>query len=450
MKMKKIIPLLLVSSLIFTSCGKKAEPTVEEETYTAVRVTTASPSGISKEVTYSGKIEPSDQVAVISKMSGTVTNAYKNVGDYVNQGEALLTVDDKDIQNAISQAQAQKNSADLAIKQAQNSKNNITGAQYDQSLLQLETSIKNLENQIATATESKNFAKTALDNAKTAYDNSKTLYDAGVVSKSDFDNAKLGYDQAQVSYSQAEKSLSTLNTQLAQAKKSYELTKNNVVKESQGTAQIGVEQAQAASNSAQLAIDIASQNLKDTTTTSPISGIVSTKGAVVGQMISPTSIAYTISNIDEVVATIKVSENIINTLNVGDPVKVSINSLGNNLSGVVTEINPVGDQTSTFPVKIKLQNSDHSIKPGMFCEVSFVTESQGNAISLPREAVLRNMDKFYVYVEENGVAKMKEVTTGIDTGKDIEIVSGLNAGEKVITEGQTYVSDNEKVKVLTQ
>ncbi len=433
MKTKQILPVLLATSLFFTSCGKTEEAPVEE-VYTAVKATTIAPTSIDKSITYSGKFEPVEQVSVVAKLGGTVTNTYKNVGDEVSAGETLYSVDDSDIRIAIDQANAQAQAANVAIKQAENSKNSITGAQYEQNILSLETSIKNLETQLSTA-------KDSLALAKTAYDNASTLYASGVVSKNEFDQAENAYNQAQAS-------VTSLENQLTQTKQTYELTKNAVVSENTNSANIGIEQAQAQAKSAQLAVENASKNLEDVAPTSPISGIVSTKGVMAGQMVGTGSVAYTISNIDEVVATINVTENVINKLSVGDTLDVEVSTVDGSFTGTITEINPVATQTSTYPVKIKIDNKDHVIKPGMFCQVSISTENSENAITLPRETVLRNMDQLYVYVIEDGVAKTREVTTGIDNGKDVEILSGLSVGDVVITEGQTYVTDNEKVNLI--
>ncbi len=433
MKIKRIIPLFVASTLLLASCSKE-ETAVVEETLTAVKVSAVTPATINKVVTYSGKFEPVEQVTVMAKLSGTVTNTYKKVGDEVKAGEVLYTIDSSDINLAVTQAQAQANAASLAVNSAQNAKNNITGSQYQQQMLSLETSIKNLESQIATAKEGLALQKTTLDNTK-------KLYDVGA-------SSKIELDQAELSYKNMKSQVDALELQLAQAKESYKLTKEKTIAESQKSADIGIAQAQASANSASLAVQSASKNLKDVSPTAPISGVVSLKNVVTDQMVGGGSAAYQISNIDEVVATINVTENVINKLNVGQEVDLYIKSLDKKVKGKITEVNPVATQTSTYPVKIKISNPDHLIKPGMFCEVEIIADNSNNTISLPREAVLRNIEQFYVYVVEDGVAVMREVQTGIDNGKDIEVVSGLTAGEQVIIEGQTYVSDQEKVNIV--
>ncbi len=433
MKIKKIIPLIVATSILFTSCGSE-EAATTEESLTAVKVTDIAPANIQKVVTYSGKFEPIEQATVVSKLSGTVLETYKNIGDTVKAGDKLYTIDDTDINIAVNQAEAQARAASLAVDSAENAKKNITGAQFEQQLSSMETSIKSLESQLATASD-------ALKLSETNYNNTKTLYEAGAVSKADF-------DQVELSYKQSKASVENLQTQLDSTKKSYESTKNNVVAESQRTADIGIAQAQASANTAELAASSAARNLNDVTPTSPISGVVSLKNVNKAQMISAGSAAYQISNIDKVVATINVTENVINLLTKGQEVSVFIESLDETVTGTITEINPVASQSATYPVKITINNDKHLIKPGMFCKVEIVSESSNNTVVLPREAVLRNMDEYYVYTVNDGVSIMKNVEVGIDNGEEIEIISGLQSGDKVITEGQTYVSDNETVNVI--
>ncbi len=418
-----------------TTEGAQTEvDTNENEGLTAVRVSSIQNSDMAKNVTYSGKIEPSKSISVISKISGNVTNTYKEVGDNVTSGETLFTIDSSDIEMSIQQAQAQVDAANVAVKSAENAKNSITGAQYEQSLLSLESSIENLETSLTTANDALNFAKTT-------YDNAKILYDAGAMSK-------VEYDQAELSYNNANAQVTQLESQLNQAKQSYELTKNNLVAESTDSANLAIEQANAQVSTANIALQNAQKNLEYVAPTSPISGVISAKNVMTGQFTQTGTVAYTISNIDTVVATINVSENIINDLSVGDTVDLSISSIGETLQGTISEINPVANQTSTYPVKINISNPNHTIKPGMFCEVTIETDSSNNTISIPREALLNNMDTKYVYIVEDSKAIIREVETGLDNGQEIEITSGLNVGDQVIVEGQTYVSEGESVNII--
>ena len=85
----------------------------------------------------------------------------------------------------------------------------------------------------------------------------------------------------------------------------------------------------------------------------------------------------------------------------------------------------------------------------MLGEVSFTKESANDTIVLPRSCIIEKDNEVYVYIEENGKAKKVLVTTGIDTGENIQITSGLEEGMNVVTKGQTYLTDGEDVQVIT-
>ncbi len=105
MKMKKVIPLLVATSLIFSSCGSTEEVTsTDENTYTAVKTTELELSDINKTVSYTGKFEPVEQVSVVAKISGNVENTNANIGDQVSAGQTLYSVDSSDIDIAVESA----------------------------------------------------------------------------------------------------------------------------------------------------------------------------------------------------------------------------------------------------------------------------------------------------------------------------------------------------------
>ena len=98
-------------------------------------------------------------------------------------------------------------------------------------------------------------------------------------------------------------------------------------------------------------------------------------------------------------------------------------------------------------MKITLDNSRGLLKPGMLAEVSFITDSSSNTMILPRDAVITKDGEVYVYVVENNIAKKVPVETGIESGENIEIISGLTTDMQVVVKGQTYITDGEEVNV---
>jgi RND family efflux transporter MFP subunit len=101
-----------------------------------------------------------------------------------------------------------------------------------------------------------------------------------------------------------------------------------------------------------------------------------------------------------------------------------------------------------YTVRLYLDNKEYGIRPGMTGSVKLSLDSVDEAIVIKSDAVLDKDGKKIVYIVENDMAVEKEVETGLDTGELIEIISGINQGDSVIIEGQHYVSDGARVKVV--
>ena len=104
--------------------------------------------------------------------------------------------------------------------------------------------------------------------------------------------------------------------------------------------------------------------------------------------------------------------------------------------------------TRTMPAQVDIDNSDELLKPGMFARVEIVLDKKSDIMKLPAECVLKQDDKHFVYViNEESIAVLKYVETGITSNNETEIISGLNEGVKVVKVGQELISDKAKVKI---
>ncbi len=460
----KAITLLLVSTLIFGGCQAKEEvSTAAPETIIPVSVQAIQKGEISSQITYAGRINPSETVSVSSKMAGKVKAVLFDVGDRVNANDTLFTLDEVDVRNQIKQIESQINIAEQGVKSAENSLSTVTGGQYSSQLLQIESQIKNYDKQLETAEINLKNSEIALNNANDAlanvekqYNNSKTLYEAGSLAKNDFEKSELGYkqakagvEQATLGNSQAKVSYDQVVLGLAQAKESYALTTGQVTDENKQRAELGVNQAQASKSSAQVQLDIARRTLEDTTVKAPISGVITSRNAKVSEFTSTQVPAFTIIDMDTVNVEVKISELIINHVEINQEVNVFINTISHDpIKGKIISISPAADQTSTYPIKISIDNKNGIIKPGMFAEVKFDREKSTNTIVLPRNAVFEDQTNSFVYLNENGLAKKVIVKTGIDNGEEIEVTSGLTQGNEVVVKGQNYLNDGDKINVV--
>ena len=186
------------------------------------------------------------------------------------------------------------------------------------------------------------------------------------------------------------------------------------------------------------------------TTLESISGVVTQRGVEIGSFASQSQPAYTILDVSSVKVEVGVSEQMVNEIAIGDTVNVLLTAVSPDpLQGKVSTISPSASQAGTYTVKITLDNSRGLLKPGMLAEVSFITDSSSNTMILPRDAVITKDGEVYVYVVENNIAKKVPVETGIESGENIEIISGLTPDMQVVVKGQTYITDGEEVNVST-
>jgi RND family efflux transporter MFP subunit len=249
--------------------------------------------------------------------------------------------------------------------------------------------------QMATAV---NQAKIAYDDAATALARITTLYEEGAVSLQDYERTQSAYNMARESYAAA------------------------------GDA------------------------IGNATVTSPIGGYVTSVNVSVGGMASQASPAVTISNTDRLEINTGLSENMINKVKPGDTVEVRVKSVSEDSSfvGTVTAMAPAPAVGSlTYPIVITLDSPGEEVKPGMFAEVTIAADKVEGALAVPSKSVfIRAGRQMVISLDASDAVVLNEVTTGVDNGDVIEIKSGLTAGDRVVTEGQSYLNVTSKVNIV--
>lgn len=427
--MKKLFTftaLMLCTVLAVVGCGKKEEtdkPVEEVTQASAVEILTVSKSNIQNEYIYSGTVKPADEVNVLSTLSGKIAKVNYDIGDKVKKGDVLFSMDTTDTINSMNVQKAMLATAEANISTAKTNLDLVNGGA-------MQSQIENAKATLANA-------ELAYNNALTAYENNKVLFASGVVSQTDMDKIETAYKQAETSYNLA--------------KESYNITANELPAENLRKAQDALNTAQASKQSSLAQIKSFEKTLSDANVTSPISGVVAARNATAGTMLSQSAGApFVIINTDKVNISVNVSEQIINSLAVGQDVNVKIAAVSDTLlTGKISTVNPAAGQTGTYEVKIELNNDNGNLKSGMFGEVYFAKDKSENTIVLPRSTVINKDDEDFVYIEENGIAKKIVVETGLDNGDNIEIKTGISEGMNVVIKGQTYLSDGDKVEIIT-
>ncbi|MDP4238023.1 MAG: efflux RND transporter periplasmic adaptor subunit [Bacteroidota bacterium] len=240
--------------------------------------------------------------------------------------------------------------------------------------------------------------------------------------------------------------LSNSETQIENVKRTYKRT--------QELFNVGGASQQELDN-AKLQLDVAQTNLKNlsenTFLISPISGVVTERNYDNGDMYSSQKPVLVVMNINPVKVLINVSESYYSQVKLGMPVDVKFDIFqGAKFQGKVSLIYPTIDMnTRTFPVEIKLNNSNNKVRPGMFARVTMEFGKAKRVLVLDQAIIKQSgSGARFVYVYNNGKVEYKQVEIGRRIESNYEIISGISAGDQVVVAGQSKLVDGASVKLV--
>jgi multidrug efflux pump subunit AcrA (membrane-fusion protein) len=182
---------------------------------------------------------------------------------------------------------------------------------------------------------------------------------------------------------------------------------------------------------------------------SPVNGTVLLKNIETGSNVSVKQPLIEIADMTKLIIRSAVSEEYVSKIKLGQEVTINLHSSGKIMKGKISVITPgirLESRTASIEVLIPF---DQSIKPGMSASLEIVISSKSNVLAIPQDAMIvkPNGEKF-VFIVEDGIAKAKKITTGIESNTEIEVTSGLKEGDKVVVLGQDNLKDGVKVKFL--
>ena len=213
--------------------------------------------------------------------------------------------------------------------------------------------------------------------------------------------------------------------------------------------------AQADYDMARLALNITQKtyyNLAENTyLRSPINGVVTARNYDKGDMYNMAQPIFVVQQIQPLKMLINVSESLFTQVNPGMEFNIEVESYpGETFKGKVNLIYPtINASTHTFPVEIVCQNDDMRLRPGMFARVTACFGTNHHVV-IPDLAVVKQMGsgEHFVYVlQPDNTVKYTLVELGIRMGNRYEIVSGINEGDLIVTEGQARLKDGVSVTV---
>ena len=267
-----------------------------------------------------------------------------------------------------------------------------------------------------------------------SYSATKTATDRAI------ESAKVGVEQAELAVSNTEALLE------AGAAAEQDLTK---AKQALTQAQAGV----ASLAQIQASMDQINKQASLGTVTAPCSGTVTAVNVDRGGMASSAQPSVVIAENGAVEVQVSVAEDVFTGIKVGDTAGVTVSAVSKeSMNGTVSTLPAAANaQTNLYDVSVSLPSGT---KPpiGAFATVTFYTDRRASTISVPTESILtgNNNEQYVFTVNADGTAATRvTVTTGLVTKDSTEIVSGLKAGDRVVTKGQSYLSDGAAVHVVT-
>ena len=118
------------------------------------------------------------------------------------------------------------------------------------------------------------------------------------------------------------------------------------------------------------------------------------------------------------------------------------------IRGVISELSPaISSETRTFKGKILIQNDGLKLRPGMFVKADIVVNKADSAIIIPKDVIQSNRRVKYVYIVEKNTALLRELKTGLEDDKNIQILEGLKENDNLVVKGFETLKENAKVKV---
>lgn len=373
-------------------------------------------------VTASGKIYPVTQVSISAEISGEIVDLPVKEGDKVKEGDLLMRINPDLYESQVEQAQA---------------------------------GLDNTKAQLATARARVLQSKLQFDNAKITFDRNTQLLKDKVISQMDYEQAQLAYETSKAEYEIAQESVTAMEFTVKSSEAMLREMRNNYKRTSIYAPAAGT-----------------------------VVGLNKKKGEkVLGTIQMTGDQLMSIADLTQMEIQVDVSENDVLRIDVGDTANIEVDAyLNRKFKGVVFQIansagsgsvlSAVSDQATNFKVKIYLlpesyadlmkeSNGKYPFYPGMSATVEIKTDVQRNVLSIPIQAITTredttdtNKDKKIneiVYVLDGEKAKEVIVTSGLQDDNFIQIKTGLNEDEKVISGPYNTITnvlkDGDMVKV---
>ena len=394
----------LLGLLSFGCSGgeKEKEPVVSVESALVQR------TRLQRTVTAEAILYPLHQAALVPKISAPVEKFYVNRGSHVRKGQQLALLENKDLSAAAQQSKGE-------FEQAQAAYETTTAASVPEEVQKAQLDAQ--------------AAKQSLEAEQKVYAARENLYKQGALPRKELDAAAVSLTQARNTYEIAQQHLNSL----------LKTSKAQELRSAQG--QLAAAKGKYQSAQAQLSYaDIRS----------PISGVVTDRPLYPGEMATAGTPLLTVMDLSHVIAKAHIPQTEAALLKVGDAAQIDASGMSGPLPGKVAVVSPALDPNSTtVEVWVDARNPHQELKPGTSVHISMLAQTIPDALTVPASAVLTESDgtTSVMVIGNDERAHQRDVKTGVRQDNQVQIVSGLKAGERVVTTGAYGLPDNTRVQL---
>jgi len=404
-----LIALPIVALLLVPTVGCSSKPEETPKAVVEVQAAKAERKDLEEHVEGDAVLAPLAQAAIVPKVTAPVAKFYVQRGAHVRAGMLLATLENRDLAAAVIDNHG-------AYDQAAATYVTATHAQVPEELQKSKLDVEQ--------------AKTNLDVQQKIFDARQVLFTQGAIPGRDLDQARVNLVQARAQYEQATKHLEALEG---------------------FTHEAAIKSASGALESAKGKLSGAEASLSYTEIRSPINGVVTDRPIFPGEMASATSPLITVMDASAVLAKAHLPQRQAQQLKIGSTGEVTIPGGEKPYPGTISLISPALDPGSTtVEVWLRVDNKNGDLKPGTPVRVSLTALKVPQAVAVQAVAVVTSEDgkTTVMVVGADNVAHKREVKLGIKDGDMQQIVSGLNPGETVVTQGAYAMDDGTSVKIV--
>lgn len=357
-----------------------------------------------------GTVRARQEAILTWETSGTVETVKVKVGDRVKAGDMLANLSRTSLPQNVILAEA-----DLVT--AQKNLNDLLKS--DTARAQAWITLRDAKDAFDTAYDYRDALNYPV--RKTRVDLVKEVTPYGVVDVPKTKTYKVNATEEEIAKADAD--LALKEAQYEDAKRAYDRLANGPNPDDLAAAQARVDAAQATLDAAQI--------------NTPIAGTVTEADPIVGDQVSPGTMAFRIDDLDNLLVDVEISEVDINSVSVGQPVTLSFDAiLGKTYHGQVITVSQAGDTVSgvvNFTVTVELTDADAMVKPGMTAAVNIVVKEIKDAVLVPSLAIRLVNNNYVVYILKNGAPQQVTIRLGSSSDTMSVVVGGdLKVGDEVI------------------